>query len=112
MYISHKSILKGAMRIFLKERILFMGTIPLLSLDSLPELLSSNDLVQMGLFSSVDQAYLARIRGKSPDFIKFKRKVLYPKESVVEFIKKHFHKGDTTQADSTITSTQDGRICL
>lgn len=65
-------------------------------LDSLPEFLKSNDLVQLGLYPSNDAVYLARIRGQGPDFIRFKRKVLYPKTSVFTFIERHFYKGKAT----------------
>jgi hypothetical protein len=67
------------------------------ALYSLPELLSSNDLVTLGLFSSPDSAYLARMRGNSPDFIKVGRKILYPKFSVIQFIEYRLQRGHKPQ---------------
>jgi hypothetical protein len=61
--------------------------------SSLPELLSSQHLVELGLYPSLDAAYLARIRGHSPDFLKLHKKVLYPKRSVLEFIEHRMQKG-------------------
>jgi hypothetical protein len=60
---------------------------------SLPELLSSQDLITLGLFSSPDAAYVARLHGNSPDFIKLRRKILYPKSSVIQFIEDRLKKG-------------------
>lgn len=56
------------------------------SISNLPEFLSSQDLVALGLFSSTDSAYVARIRGDSPEFLKVGKKVLYPKASLLRFI--------------------------
>lgn len=54
--------------------------------ESLPEFLSANDLVDLGLFPSPDAAYFARVRGEGPEFIKFGRKIRYMKMSVKKFI--------------------------
>ena len=62
--------------------------------DSLPPLLSTQNLVDLGLYSSIDAAYAARLKGHSPDFIKLHRKILYTKASVIEFIERRTHKGD------------------
>ena len=62
--------------------------------DSLPAFLSTKDLVNLGLYINIDAAYLARLNGNSPDFIKFNRKILYKKADVIEFIEKHKCKGD------------------
>lgn len=64
-------------------------------LDALPEFLTSTHLVELGLFSSIDSAYLARLRNNSPDYLKLKGKVLYPKSSVIEFIEQRMKKGST-----------------
>jgi len=61
--------------------------------DSLPALLSTHDLINLGLYASIDAAYVARIRGQSPAFLKLTRKILYPKQSVIEFIEQRIHKG-------------------
>lgn len=56
---------------------------------SLPEFISSHDLVKLGLFSSADKAYVARVRGNGPAFLKIGRRVMYPKASVMQFINDH-----------------------
>lgn len=56
------------------------------ALSSFPEFLSSQDLVALGLFSSTDAAYVTRIRGGGPEFIKLNKKVLYPKSRLLRFI--------------------------
>ncbi len=62
--------------------------------DSMPELLSGEDLVRIGLYPNKAAAYLARYRGQSPDFVKIGKKILYPKESVVQFLNRNLKKGD------------------
>ncbi len=57
-------------------------------LKDLPILLQSSDLVKMGLYASVDAAYLARVRGCSPAFMKLKGKILYSKSAVIDFLLK------------------------
>jgi hypothetical protein len=66
----------------------------LIDLTLFPAFLSSNDLVSIGLFSSLEATYEARRKGKSPDFIKIRRKILYPKEGVLAFIERHRYKGE------------------
>jgi len=73
-------------------------------LDSFPEFLTSNHLVDLGLYTSIDAAYSARIHGKSPDFLQFKRKILYPKTSVLQFLEQHIHKQN---ADPQETESQE-----
>jgi len=56
------------------------------TLKSLPEFLSPNDLVNLGLYSTSKAVYFSRTRGSGPDFVQMGRRVVYPKESVIEFI--------------------------
>lgn len=56
------------------------------NIDTMPDLLSSHDLVTLGLYRNTNAAYLARLRGHSPDFIKVGGLVKYPKTSVLNFI--------------------------
>ena len=56
------------------------------SLEHLPEFLSSEHLVHLGIYTSIDSAYQARMNGHSPGWIKLKHKVLYPKKAVIEFL--------------------------
>ena len=50
--------------------------------SQLPDFLNSKHLVDLGLFSSIDAAYIVRTRGHGPEFLKIGKKVLYPKASV------------------------------
>lgn len=63
------------------------------SLNGLPQFLSSHHLVDLGLYPSLDAVYLARIRGNSPDFIKLKRKILYPRNSLIKFLEERMQQG-------------------
>jgi len=60
--------------------------------QSLPVFLSTNDLIKLGIYANKNSAYSARSRGKSPDHIKFGRKILYSRETVIEFISRHIVK--------------------
>lgn len=64
-------------------------------LESMPEFLSSHDLVTLGMYRSTTAAYLARLRGHSPDFIKVGGLVKYPKSKIVEFINSRIQNGST-----------------
>jgi hypothetical protein len=69
-------------------------------LDSMPELLSSHDLVTLGLYRSTTAAYMVRLRGHSPDFIKVGGLVKYPKAKIVEFISSRIQNGSTPSINS------------
>lgn len=69
--------------------------------DLLPELLSSHHLVDLGLYTSINAAYLARLRCDSPDFLKLKGKILYPKNNVIEFLEARMKKGSLAQTNPT-----------
>jgi len=78
---------------------------PLFStLDSLPPLLTSQHLVDIGLYPNKDASYVARINGQSPPFIKLERKILYPKEGVIEFLEQRMHKQE--KINNVYTSSQ------
>ena len=66
-------------------------------LKNFNELLTTNDLIQIGLFSTQDAAYVARKKGCSPNYIKLKKKILYPKSAVVEFLHKNLKDGSIQQ---------------
>jgi len=71
----------------------------IIDLSEYPELLTPSDLVKLGLYTSTDAAYLARVRGLSPDFIQRKGikgqkgKIFYTKKNILDFLKKHFCDG-------------------
>jgi hypothetical protein len=56
------------------------------SLKDYPILMSSKDLVKIGLYSSIDQAYQARLYGLGPSYIQPDRKVLYHKETLIQYM--------------------------
>ena len=70
------------------------------ALDDMPQFLSSRQLVQLGLYPSLDAVYLARVRGQSPDFMKLKRKILYPQHRVLAFIEQNKKKGTSASFNS------------
>lgn len=59
-----------------------------------PEFLTSQNLVDLGLYTSIDSVYLARVKGPSAPFIKMKRKILYPKKLLIEFLEGRFELGN------------------
>lgn len=69
----------------------------LTNLNSLPELLETSHLVQIGLYPSIEMAYLARKTGQSPDYFRMGRKYFYPKAKVIEFISSRLKNGSQPQ---------------
>ena len=63
------------------------------TLEQMPELMESCDLVELGLYSSINTAYLARVQGRGPSYVKMDRKVLYPKAAVLDFLKERMKDG-------------------
>jgi len=55
-------------------------------LKDYPLFMTPLDLVEAGLYISTDAAYLARMRGHGPSFVKLKHKVLYPKTAIIKFL--------------------------
>lgn len=63
--------------------------------SNLPELATTKDLIEAGVFSCVAQATHCRKRGDSPAFITLSRKrILYPKEEVISWLQKRTTSGD------------------
>ncbi len=60
-------------------------------LNQMNEFLSAQDLVYLGIYASIDAAYLARKRSNSPAYIKLKHKILYPKKAVLTFLEDRMH---------------------
>jgi hypothetical protein len=67
----------------------------------LPELCRPDHLVKMGIFKYRQSADLARKEGKGPDFFKLGRKVFYPREGILKWLKDNSHvsgeETDTTE---------------
>ena len=62
-------------------------------LEALPEILETHHLIEIGLYNSIDAAYSARVRGKSPDYIQIGRKVLYTKQAIIKFLEANTYSG-------------------
>lgn len=57
--------------------------------SNLPDLASTEQLINVGIFTSVGQAANSRKRGDSPPFITLSRKrILYPKEQLITWLEK------------------------
>jgi len=56
------------------------------SIEHMPDYLSTQHLIQLGIYPSIDAAYQARLNGFSPQYIKLRHKVLYPKKAVIDFL--------------------------
>lgn len=62
--------------------------------SKIPELASSADLVELGIFSSEASLCKARKSGNTPAFIKFSRgRIRYPRESVIAFLHERVNQG-------------------
>ncbi len=81
-----------------KNEVNFIGS----KLDSMPEFLTTNDLVALGLYRNIDGTYLARIRGTSPDYIKVGRKILFPKSKVIEFLRARIQDGSKSRKNEPV----------
>lgn len=58
-------------------------------INELPDLASTKDLINMGLFSSISHATHCRKRGDCPKYISLsKKRILYPKEAIIEWLEK------------------------
>lgn len=58
-------------------------------LNNFPEFMTSQHLVDLGLFSSTKTVWVARHNKSGPHFVRIIKKILYPKEFVIEWIKKN-----------------------
>lgn len=55
-------------------------------LEEYPKFLSSQDLIDLGIYKSIDSCYMSRVRLEGPQWIKLGRKILYSKNLLVEFL--------------------------
>ena len=77
-----------------------MGQLLAQRLESMPDFMTGNDLVALGLYRSNNALYIARLRGQAPDHIKFLRKILYPRDAVIAFINAHSKSGSMAKSDN------------
>jgi hypothetical protein len=57
----------------------------------LPNLCRPEHLVEIGIFKYRQSADLARRAGRGPDFFKIGRKIFYPREGIVKWLKDSTH---------------------
>ena len=55
-------------------------------LSGYPEFLESEDLVKLGIYKTLDGAYQARLKKYGPPYIKMRKKILYPKRQLIEWL--------------------------
>jgi hypothetical protein len=66
-------------------------------LSKYPHFLNAYHLVELGLFPSTDAAYLARVRGHTPPFLKMGRKVLYPTVELIKWLNENSCAGSVAK---------------
>ena len=59
------------------------------SLEKLPEFLTTQNLVDIGLYPNRQSVHLARYRGQAPSCMRIGKKIVFPKALVVEFVVNH-----------------------
>ncbi len=57
--------------------------------EKMPEFLTAEHLVELGLYRSCGGVYLARKNNCGPDYVRLMRRIVYPKSSVIEFVEKN-----------------------
>jgi hypothetical protein len=68
--------------------------------SNLPNLATTKDLIEVGLFSSISHATHCRKRGDCPVFITLsKKRILYPKEEVIAWLQKRTTSGDKSHEE-------------
>lgn len=62
-------------------------------LEKLPEFVRGKILIELGLYKNQDALWISRKSKQSPDFIRVNKKILYLRDSVIDFIKRRFYHG-------------------
>lgn len=70
------------------------------SLDQMPEYLSTQHLIQLGIYPSIESAYQARINGFSPPYIKLRHKIMYEKQALIKFLESRMHPREKRRVNS------------
>lgn len=66
-----------------------------LTLENMPEYLTTRHLVLLGIYPSTDATYHARAKGDGPEYIKMRHKILYTKSAVIEFLESRMNSNST-----------------
>jgi len=56
------------------------------SLLKLPEFLTTQHLVDIGLYPNRPSVHLARSRGQAPDCMRIGKKIVFPRAAIIEFV--------------------------
>lgn len=55
------------------------------------EFLRAKDLVDLGLFTSINQAYVYRAANRGPKWFKMGNKIMYRKSDLIEYVDSQIH---------------------
>lgn len=75
----------------------------------LPEICSVRDLVKVGLYASPQAARVARLAQTFPAHFQMGKKIIIPKESVIEWLNKSKH-GSTHVAEETTQTAVSEKV--
>lgn len=77
-------------------------------LENYPSFLTSEHLVDLGIYKNTDSAYHARTNSHSPPWIKLKHKVIYPKFGVIDFLVDRMEQESSSSiSNNKITAKED-----
>ena len=60
--------------------------------NMLPEQCKVTDLVKAGIYTSPQTATQARTRGDCPDYFQLGRRIIYPRNAVIQWLKEKKHE--------------------
>ena len=63
------------------------------TMEDVPEFMTTRDLIDLGIYSTIGSAFQARKTKRGPDYIQMRRKVLYKKQAVIDWIEKRTIEG-------------------
>ena len=63
------------------------------TMEEMPAFMSTRDLIELGIFSSIGAAFESRKHKRGPDYIKMQHKILYKKQVVIEWMDKRTIEG-------------------
>lgn len=67
-------------------------------IDVLPEICETNDLIAVGIFRSVQSAEYARKMKDCPDYFQLVRRIVYPKNGVIKWLREKKHEKASTDS--------------
>jgi hypothetical protein len=85
-----------------------MPVLSIPGLDKLPDFLNTKHLVGLGLYSSINAAHMARVKGINPDYIKFNKRILYRQSDVINFLEKRLRDGSIAAKDKNKDNLNKG----